>query len=105
MMLRGHFKDEDAVEKWRDVVYNFVAKDSNPHFDELYVFFEKTRHMPDASYANFTRRLRSNYPGFFTWQKPQKEWWVTHETIEGPELDVLLPYWMMRYEMEIQTDG
>ncbi|MDP6977807.1 MAG: hypothetical protein QF570_04280 [Myxococcota bacterium] len=50
-----------------------------------------------AAIANLERRNEDAYPGFFAWEKPPEDWWHSTREVRGPGIDVLLPYWMLRY--------
>lgn len=53
--------------------------------------------MPRAAWKNLEARAHDGYYKFFAWQKDPDNWWHEAKMTEGPGLDVLLPYWTLRY--------
>jgi len=99
-LLRDYHKEGYGVAKWIDRIHSFMKKDNNPYFDALY--YVATDEKPsDKSLANLRKRIESEqYPGFFSWQKDPDDWWDTSDTKEGPGIDSMLPYWLLRVPNE-----
>ncbi len=96
LVLREHHRDEVGVRRWQNRLWSLVQDDENPHFAALH--FAATGVPPSAkALANLRRRAEESYPGFFAWEKDPDDWWGSARKVRGPGIDVLLPYWMLRY--------
>jgi hypothetical protein len=95
-VLRDFHKDEKGVRSWEKTIWRFMAADDNPHFAALHSSLTGEQ-MPKGAWENFQRRVGDTYYKFFSWQKDPDEWWPEDRITDGPGLDILLPYWMMRY--------
>ncbi len=96
LLLRDHHAEHAEVRRWHDKLWSFVTADENPQFAALH--HAATGAPPSAdSLGHLERRSRENYRGFFAWEKDPEAWWDDTRTVRGPGIDVLLPYWMLRY--------
>ncbi|MCP5044606.1 MAG: hypothetical protein GY944_26565 [bacterium] len=96
LLLRDHHREEEGVRRWEQKIWRFVAGDDNPHFAALHMAASGEA-MPRAAFENLKRRANENYPGFFAWERDPDTWWNQERDVRGPGLDVLLPYWTLRY--------
>ncbi|GAG36100.1 unnamed protein product, partial [marine sediment metagenome] len=97
LLVLGDFhEDEKGARSWEKIIWKSVAADHNPHFAALHNCWTGYP-MPNGAWSNFMRRTNETYYKFFSWQKDPEEWWPSDRLTDGPGLDILLPYWMMRY--------
>lgn len=96
MLLRDHHLEGEGVQRWEEKIWRFVAVDDNPHFAAMHIAFTGEP-MPKAAWQNLQTRAAANYYKFFAWEKDRDVWWHEEKKTEGPGLDVLLPYWTLRY--------
>jgi len=75
---------------------DLAAGDDNPHFTALHIAWTGEP-MPMAAWPNLQRRAADSYHKFYSWEKDPEQWWHEAQETEGPGLDVLLPYWTLRY--------
>ena len=95
-LLRDFHTEESGALRWIERLHCFMRKDSNPYFDALYLI-AKGEPMSVDSLNNLERRIESPYPSFFCWQKDPEDWWSSSRNTQGPQIDAMLPYWMIRY--------
>jgi hypothetical protein len=95
-LLADHHRETRGVGRWEENIWRFTARDDNPHFAALHIAWTEEP-MPKAAWQNLERRAANPYYKFFCWDKDPEHWWHQAQQTEGPGLEVLLPYWMLRY--------
>jgi hypothetical protein len=95
-LLSDFHKEGKGTLRWIKRIQSFMKCDDNPHFDALY-YAATGEPVSFRSKMNLHKRMRNNYPAFFSWQKDPDSWWGESETKEGPGIDALLPYWIIEH--------